>query len=632
MVKSNKIISSQKSPLGGDLEGLSGGREGTLRNIIVITAIFSVIVSILMLFNYLQLATTDPIESSTLTVLTQHLADDPNNAQLKEEIRAFDLMARKAYFTSQWQIKTGGWLLLIGAVVLVISLRYYFKITAKIDQPDENTIPSQRNRILSSRWLLGTGGTLIVLAIVASLLSVDQLKRYDVSAVAPGNVSTDDEPIEMVDLRTSVPIADSTLTNNNEIAGSNVDGTVNQTSVQEGVKLAVNESVKSAYPSLSELKQQVPGFRGALGQGIYSAKNTPQLWNIAAGTNVLWKVKVPISGFSSPAIWKDQLFVTGANAQQRWVYCYDKNNGKLLWSQQADNIPGSPAIPPKTTDDTGLAAPTVTTNGQQVVAIFGTGDIIAFDMDGKRLWAKNLGIPDNHYGHSSSLLSWKDKVIIQYDTNKGGHLIALNIQTGDIIWDTKRTSHISWASPIVAEVGGKIQVITSTEPTVSGYDIETGKELWKVDCMMGEVGPSPAFGNGLVIATNEYATLAAIDPLKGTIVWEQNEYLPEVASPVVADGLLIIATTYGVLACYDVHTGNKYWEEEFSEGFYSSPVVADGKIYATDMKGVVHIMKLDRESGKIADLPLGEKVTTTPAFTDGRMYVRGKENLICVGK
>lgn len=304
----------------------------------------------------------------------------------------------------------------------------------------------------------------------------------------------------------------------------------------------------------------------------------------------------------------------------------------MLWQQQAINIPGSPSTAPKTTDDTGLAAPSVVTDGNHVVAIFGTGDIIAFDMEGKRLWAKDIGVPDNHYGHSSSLISWKEKVFVQFDTNKGGRLLTLNIQTGDVIWDVSRTNKISWSSPILAEVDGTMQIITSSTPSVAGHDAQTGKELWRIDCLSGEVGPSPGFGNGLVFATNEYATLAAIDPSKGTIVWQDNYYLPEVSSPVVADGMVFIATTYGVFAAFDAHTGNMYWEAEFKEGFYSSPIVVDAKIYAADISGNMHILKVDREYKLIGSNAMGGKVTTTPAFTDGRMYLRANDYLYCIGK
>ena len=98
---------------------------------------------------------------------------------------------------------------------------------------------------------------------------------------------------------------------------------------------------------------------------------------------------------------------------------------------------------------TGLSAPTLTTDGKRVFAIFATGDVIAFDMDGKRVWAKNLGVPDNHYGHSSSLINWSKKLFIQYDTNSGGQIDCLDVVTGNTVWETVRKAKISWASPVL---------------------------------------------------------------------------------------------------------------------------------------------------------------------------------------
>lgn len=590
-------------------------------NTAIIAAIFSALISILMLFNYFQLSTNNPIESETLKALVERLKSDPNNDQLLGEIRSFDLMARKAYFTSKWQIETGGILLLLGAIVIVISLRYYFKATSKIDEPSEVKVSQNTARFLSSKWILGLGALVFMLALASSFLSVNQLDKYNpTDVVAADSVAAPQETIEVVDLSTPAQTAA-------------VD-TANKTAATDTTTVAAANPapVATKAPSLSEIKKQSNSFRGPLGNGVSFSKNIPASWDIAAGTNLKWKVKLPKKGYNSPVIWGDKLFLTGADAAERWLYCYDKNNGNLLWQHQANNITGSPATPPKTTDDTGLAAPTVTTDGNLVVAIFGTGDIMACDFSGNRVWAKNLGVPANHYGHSSSLIYWKGKVIVQFDTNKERKLMALEINTGNPVWETQRTSHISWASPILAEIGGKMQVITSSEPTVAGYDAETGKELWKNDCMMGEVGPSPAYGSGLVFAGNEYATLAAIDPSNGSKVWENNEYLPEVASPVVADGLLLVATSYGMLICYDAKSGTKNWEHDFGEGFYSSPVIADGKLFAADMKGVIHVMKISSQFEKIADNPTGEKVMSTPSFSDGCVYIRGTENLYCIGK
>ncbi|HKM93901.1 MAG TPA: PQQ-binding-like beta-propeller repeat protein [Prolixibacteraceae bacterium] len=614
--------------------------EAILLPTILIAAFFTLLIGLILLFNYIQLKGNDPIDNQTMSALIERLSSDPNNEQLRTEIRAFDLMARKAYFTGKWQIETGGLLLVIGAIVLIVALRSYFKTISLIKSPDQSIIKQQTARWLTSRWLLALGGVFIVLAIMASILSIDHIGNYKPAIelteqqrqtnVEVVELSLNDEtlalPANENDTQETVTETIIEKAENNENLAST------STSEQKETTTEKPTTIKTSYPSLADLQKQYNTFRGTLGHGISKAKNTPVKWNIESGENIVWKTKVPLKGYSSPVIWGNKLFITGANNSERWVYCYNTNKGEMLWQQQAINIPESPSTAPKTTDDTGLAAPSVVTDGNHVVAIFGTGDIIAFDMEGKRLWAKNIGVPDNHYGHSSSLISWKEKVFVQFDTNKGGRLLTLNIQTGDVIWDVSRTNKISWSSPILAEVDGTMQIITSSTPSVAGHDAQTGKELWRIDCLSGEVGPSPGFGNGLVFATNEYATLAAIDPSKGTIVWQDNYYLPEVSSPVVADGMVFIATTYGVFAAFDAHTGNMYWEAEFKEGFYSSPIVVDAKIYAADISGNMHIMKVDREYKLIGSNAMGGKVTTTPAFTDGRMYLRANDYLYCIGK
>jgi outer membrane protein assembly factor BamB len=368
-----------------------------------------------------------------------------------------------------------------------------------------------------------------------------------------------------------------------------------------------------------------------LGQGISYHKNIPTEWDGASGTNILWKSPVPKHGYNSPVIWGDKVFIAGADNQSREVYCYNRADGKLLWTGKADNIPGSPASPPRVTEDTGLSAPTVTTDGQRVFAIFGTGDLIAFDMNGKRVWAKNLGVPDNHYGHSSSLITWDNKLLVQYDTNRSAKLIALNVATGETVWETNRDAKISWASPVLAQVDGKYQVILTADPIVAGYDVQSGNELWSVDCMMGEVGPSVGYSDGIVHAANEYATMVAIDIKTQEILWEDDMFLPEAASPLAHNGLLFIATSYGVLVCYDAKTGEEYWEHDVGKTLYSSPMYADGKLFMMDNDGVMRIYEFGKEMKLIAENELGETAGTTPAFADGRIYIRGEENLYCIG-
>lgn len=602
------------------------------RNAAMVSGIFCVAVALLLLLNYWQVSRYDPLESKAMEVLVQRLAENPDDDALKNDIRNLDLLARKAYFNSRWQVTTGSYLLLFGAVVFALALRVYHSLKSKIELPDQKQENELASRILAQRWVILSGAGLLALALVASLASVDHLKSFgtgDSSPEGEASVAADpgievievgEEPVLVTADTSGVNGADTTQVAVLPGAAEGTPGTGDSSAVKEIV-----------FPDAGQLRANHPSFRGPMANGVSGRSNIPLDFDGPSGKNILWKVAVPLPGTNSPVIWGDRLFVTGANAQKREVYCFDRYGGKLLWTAPADKIEGSPATPPRTTEDTGLAAPSVTTDGIHVYAIFGTGDILALDYSGKRVWARNLGVPDNHYGHSSSLVAWKNKVYVQYDTNKAKKLIALDALTGKTVWETTRNVKISWASPILANIGGRMQVVLAADPLLAGYDAETGKELWHASALAGEVGPSPAYGEGLVFGVNEYASLAAVNPSNGQVVWKDDEYLSEVASPVVANGLLFIATSYGVLACYDAKNGEKLWEADGGVGYYSSPVIADGKLFLFNTDGLLQVYALEREMNLLAEAHLGTKVYTTPAFANNRMFVRAGGNIYCIG-
>ncbi|HYQ59232.1 MAG TPA: PQQ-binding-like beta-propeller repeat protein, partial [Draconibacterium sp.] len=530
-------------------------------------------------------------------------------------------------------------MLLFGAIVLAFALRVYYAAKSKIEEPDkvlENEIAS---RIIAQKGIVIVGAAVMVLALLASYLSVNQLKSYDANALVAENETSAEEAVEVINV---APAQTATNEVSEEVAVTETTSSENvtevkseETSSETVAETPVTETKSAAASSgmtLTELQKNHNSFRGPLAQGVIMHKNIPTEWDGAAGTNVVWKVEVPKHGFNSPIIWGDKLFVAGADNTTREVYCYNRNDGKLLWTGVADNISGSPATPPDVTEDTGLSAPSLTTDGKVVFAIFGTGDVIAFDMNGKRVWARNLGVPDNHYGHSSSLITWNGKLIVQYDTNRGGKVMALDNKSGETVWETQRNSKISWASPVLAEVDGKYQLVLTADPIVAGYDVETGKELWSVDCMMGEVGASVGYADGIVVAANEYARMVAIDIRTQEILWEDDFYLPEAASLLAHDGLLFAATSYGVFVCYDLKEGELLWEDDFGSPVYSSPVFADGKVYLMDNDGVMRIYEFSRELKKVGENELGEMSGPTPAFADGRIYIRGENDLYCIGK
>ena len=602
----------------------------------LISGIFSGVVALLLILNFWHMKQHEPLESKTIEVLVERLSDEPGNEELKEEIRSFDLLARKAYFTSRWQVKTGTWLMLIGGIVLAVSLKIYTDLRARIEEPDKVTEDLLRARANSQYWLMMAGGLILGLSLVAGFLTNDYLKEYQEMGVAEvaDQEQSDVEVIEVFPASGSGAPGEEAENDSTEIEDPAGTGQVADNETNTESQSAQSQPAASQVRfNREDFKKNHAGFRGYMGQGISYHKNIPESWNGSTNENIKWKVASSKPGYSSPVIWGDKIFISGGDAQSRVVSCYNRHNGQLIWEKEVTGIPGSPAKAPRVTEDTGLAAPTMAVDGNRIYAIFATGDVVAFDMEGNQVWGRNLGVPKNHYGHSSSLQLWGNKVLVQYDTSSKGRMLALNTATGETIWDVERPVNISWASPVLIEVDGKIQVVTTADPYVSGHDLETGAELWKVEAMMGEVGASVAYEDGLVYATNEYARLVAVEPkVDASFTWENDEYLAEASSPVAYNGLLYTATSYGVLVCYDSKNGEKKFEKEFNDGFYSSPIIADGKLYIMDMGGVMHILKADASGTIIGEPELGEGGVAVPAMADGLIYIRGDEYLYCFGK
>ena len=611
------------------------------RQVMNISAIFSLVVAAVLLINFIQLKRYEPLESETLNYLVEQLKDEPQNEKLMEEIRNFDLVVRKAYFTSEWQVKSGTYLLLFGGIIFALSLRIVTDLKKRIGVPEADKESFLLGRKKSWHWLLASGIILFGLGLAAGYTGKSHLEQYYSMARDTENENPEEE-IEIVRITNpNVPAGEMNTIQDSTVQLADIAEATGSSDLpdQKPESIAAPAAEKAVQQEekpygLAEFKKYHNTFRGPWGQGIAYHKNIPVSWDGDAGTNVIWKVAISKPGYNSPVTWGNKLFLAGADAEARIVSCYDKNTGQLLWEKKADNIPGSPSTMPKVTDDTGLSAPTLAVDGYRVYAIFATGDVIAFDLNGNRVWARNLGVPKNHYGHSSSLMVWNGKLIIQYDTGSGGRLLALKVASGETTWDVKRDNKISWASPLLMEVNGKMQIVTTADPNVSGTDLETGEELWKAAVMMGEVGPSCACYNGMVYANNEYASLVALQagPPDPTPLWEQYDYLSEAASPVAYNGLLFLATSYGVLVCYDATSGDEVWQKEMNVTFYSSPMVVESKLYLMDNSGTMHIVKADRTGEIIAEPSLGEASYAIPAFDDGRIYIRGSESLYCIGK
>lgn len=590
------------------------GSDRFWNRIAIVAGIFAMLIGVLMVANYIQFKKADPVNMTVITSLVERLNENPADSALRSQIRMLDLLSRKAYFTSQWQIRTGGLLLLVFVAIMIIALQvleYRKKVIPVLsaDSVDETMIQNRKAR----KWIVIGGSVLLFTAVVFGILSSNDLSDR-LNSQSRGTVASLEQDIA-----------------SGNITVTDLSANTPDTMVKASETAASDSSAEAVAPASSSAAgiDNFPNFRGIGGTGVSSKRNIPVRWDGLTGTGIKWKAAIPLTGQSSPVIWGEKIFVTGASAEKQEAYCFDRNNGKLLWTTRV----GTGTKRPKVTEETGYAAPTPVTDGICVYVIFSTGDIAAIDLNGKKIWEKDLGLPENHYGYASSLMLANGSVIIQYDQRTTQKVMALSAKTGQTLWSTSRPVKISWSSPIVVNTGQRIEIITVAEPYVAAYNPANGQEIWKIQCISGEVGPSLAYANGIVFSVNEYSTLCAIKlGEQPSILWNNDEYLSDIPSPVANDKYLFLATSYGTVVCYDAVTGQKYWEKDLGKSIFSSPMIVENKVYLLDIAGVMHIFYADKEFRLISEPKLGEGIAATPAFTDGRIYLRGEENLYCIGE
>ena len=364
---------------------------------------------------------------------------------------------------------------------------------------------------------------------------------------------------------------------------------------------------------------------------VSSATGLLMPWDGETGEGIKWKTRIPLAGYSSPIYWDGKLYLTGANSSTRVVYSIDSESGEIIWERQVKSIPGSPSSV-RVGEDTGYAAPTMATDGVRVFASFANGDLVALDVEGRTIWSKHLCNPENIYGHASSLVTYGDDLLVQYDQDNLGYVAALDVATGAERWKTKRDFGASWSMPLVATIDGREQIILAAEPTVVSYNLSSGKEIWRLECLKyGEVTSVPVYADGLVYVSADSANLSAIDAKNQEIVWESAFLKSGVSTPLLHDGLLYCGADDGAFVCYDAKTGEELWAEFADYGFYASPVYADGKVHLLDRSGKMFILEAGRELKIIGEATLGEEASSTPAVVGNSFYIRGLNHLFRIG-
>ena len=419
-----------------------------------------------------------------------------------------------------------------------------------------------------------------------------------------------------------------------------------------------------------------PSFRGPRASGVADGQALPERWSGVDGTNIRWRTPIPGLAHSSPIVQGGRVFVTSAisadrdaafrpglygagtastdRSVQRWVvYALDAATGEVLWEAVAAEGRPRDARHVKNT----YASATPATDGRYVVALFGSQGLHAFDLEGRRVWTKDLGrldagaydVPQLEWGPASSPIIAGDLVIVQCDTQGESFLLAVDVHTGDTVWRTARDELPSWGTPSVYDGPTGAAIITNGSNFIRGYDLRTGRERWRLGGSSRITAPTPIVAGDLLIVASGRApeapifavrraatgdiTLAPRQASSPAVAWRLPRRGPYMPTPIAYRGRLHALHDAGILDAYDVETGAEIYRRRIPHagfGFSASPVAADGRLYLAGEDGVVFVVRAGARFELLAANDMGEPLMATPALAGGVMYVRGARHLFAV--
>ena len=421
-----------------------------------------------------------------------------------------------------------------------------------------------------------------------------------------------------------------------------------------------------------------PNFRGNLSRGINNGKPIPAEWNGPQAKNIAWKTSIPGLATSSPIVIGNRIFLTTAeqatdksgfrtgpygdvesvNSDGECVYMLmslDLESGKVEWTREAAR-----EIPKvKRHAKSSHANPTPATDGKYVVAMFGGAGIYCYDLAGELQWKRDLGTLDSgwfydksyQWGFGSSPYIFEGLVLVQCDVQESSFLAAIDLLTGEMVWQTPREEIPTWSSPVgfMAADGTPTVVVTGTKCTAA-YHARTGEKLWSLGGFSEIVVPTPQVMPDVVMLTSGYAPVQPIVALLhsargelklpteketgGPFVWAQTRGGPYMPTPIVEKEKIYILDNSGILTCMELATGKRVFRQrlraEKANAYTSSPVASNGNLYCTSEEGLTFVVAMDGKGTVISQNELGEAVLTSAAISQGKLLIRGEKHLFAV--
>jgi len=404
-------------------------------------------------------------------------------------------------------------------------------------------------------------------------------------------------------------------------------------------------------------------WRGPHASGVSSTADPPLEWSETR--NVRWKVQIPGRGFASPVVWGDRVFVVSAlpvgatgdvqhaprgavtprGVHRFMVLAIDRKTGKTIWERVAreqEPHEGSHV------DNGSWASSSPITDGERVYAYFESFGLYAYDMNGTKVWEKDLGDKRmrNQFGEGSTPVLYRDRLFIVWDHQGQSFIVALDARTGDEVWRANREEIDTWATPLVVEHGGRAQVIAPAMRKVRSYDVENGQVVWESPGLTMNPIPSPVSEDGMVYLMSGFQgnRLRAIRlaDAKGDLsaskaeVWTLDRDTPYVPSPLLYDGILyFLKTNSGILSAFDAKSGTPHYQLQRLDGVpnvFASPVGAKGRVYFPGREGVTLVIKHGPAFEVLARNKLDDGFDASPALVDNEIFLRGYQYLYSIAE
>ena len=396
-------------------------------------------------------------------------------------------------------------------------------------------------------------------------------------------------------------------------------------------------SLALTLPAVADWSQ----FRGTDTNGSAPQSKPPVTFD--AATSIAWKAALPGRGLSSPIIVGDKVFVTSASGPKQeslHVLCFSAADGKPLW-ERAFRATGRTMCHPKTCN----AAPTPCSDGQRLVALFSSNDLLCLDLDGNLLWLRGLMLDypnaSNSLGLASSPVVAEGVLVVQMENDSESFLAGLDAATGVNQWRLPRAKDANWTSPALVREAGKPDtvVITSGDGALA-LDPKTGKERWTLS---GPGNSTPSCSASSTHLVQPRGRGIAMWELKGgttppVLLWESAQVGADTASPVIIGENVFAVNGAGVLTCAEIKTGERPWKLRMAQSdkdgkFSGSPVAAGSTIYIASESGVLYAVDTTAKEGAVTGrLPLGETVLCTPSLAGNSIYLRSDATLWKIGK